>query len=86
MAGKYHRRHPEHTVSYRVFFYYFERQSHVWLCPHPVPGLWGRTAAAFLIYSRDESILSLLILMPSVMWAAYRFFDFGFLDAIVLFQ
>ena len=25
MAGIYHQRHPEHTVFYRVFFYYFER-------------------------------------------------------------
>jgi len=24
MAGIYRRRHPEHTVFYRVFFYYFE--------------------------------------------------------------
>jgi hypothetical protein len=25
MAGIYRQRHPEHTVFYRVFFYYFER-------------------------------------------------------------
>ena len=25
MGGIYRRRHPEHTVFYRVFFYYFER-------------------------------------------------------------
>jgi len=25
MAGIYRERHPEHTVFYRVFFYYFER-------------------------------------------------------------
>jgi len=24
MAGIYRQRHPEHTVFYRVFFYYFE--------------------------------------------------------------
>jgi hypothetical protein len=24
MAGIYRERHPEHTVFYRVFFYYFE--------------------------------------------------------------
>jgi hypothetical protein len=25
MAGIYRQRHPEHSVFYRVFFYYFER-------------------------------------------------------------
>jgi hypothetical protein len=25
MAGIYRQRHPEHTVFYRVFFYYFEK-------------------------------------------------------------
>ncbi len=25
VAGTYRRRHPEHSVFYRVFFYYFER-------------------------------------------------------------
>jgi hypothetical protein len=25
MAGIYRQRHPEHTVFYRVFFFYFER-------------------------------------------------------------
>jgi hypothetical protein len=25
MPGIYRQRHPEHTVFYRVFFYYFER-------------------------------------------------------------
>ena len=25
MAGIYQQRHPEHTVFYRVFFYYFEQ-------------------------------------------------------------
>ena len=57
MAGIYRERHPEHTVFYRVFFYYFEL---TFEAERPPPassagvsygsrGEWGAFLRAFLV-------------------------------------
>lgn len=74
LAGIYRERHPEHTVFYRVFFYYFERflreyesrfekeQRISWWQPRGEWGLFLGPLSLFFADSRAESILSLWIL------------------------
>jgi len=62
MAGIYRQRHPEHTVRYRVFFYYFELSFEAERPPPPRIVQQEFLMAAEESGERAESILNLWIL------------------------